>query len=212
MIKHLPSITSEGSTERQGDRGDGGFLVAHLDAAYNLARWLMRNQTEADDAVQDAYLRAISHFAGFRGGDGRAWLLTIVRHTCYDRLKQKGASSHTTSFDEALHSTDRHLPDPETAMLLAERSELLRESLAELPAEYSEVLVLRELEQLTYREIATIVGVPLGTVMSRLSRARQQFQQTLNFMEKKQLTWLSFPSCPDITGVAAEYFAARMRL
>jgi RNA polymerase sigma-70 factor (ECF subfamily) len=199
MIIHLPSITSEGSTERQGDRGDGGFLVAHLDAAYNLARWLMRNQTEADDVVQDAYLRAISHFAGFRGGDGRAWLLTIVRHTCYDRLKQKGASSHTTSFDEALHSADRHLPDPETAMLLAERSELLRESLAELPAEYSEVLVLRELEQLTYREIATIVGVPLGTVMSRLSRARQQLQQTLDFMEKKQLTWLSFPSCPHIT-------------
>jgi RNA polymerase sigma-70 factor (ECF subfamily) len=212
MIKHLPSITSEGSTERQGDRGDGGFLVAHLDAAYNLARWLMRNQTEAEDVVQDAFLRAISHFAGFRGGDGRAWLLTIVRHTCYDRLKQKGASSHTTSFDEALHSVDRHLPDPETAMLLAERSELLRESLAELPAEYSEVLVLRELEQLTYREIATIVGVPLGTVMSRLSRARQQLQQTLNFIEKKQLTWLSFPSGPEITGVAAEYFAARMRL
>jgi RNA polymerase sigma-70 factor (ECF subfamily) len=192
MIKHLPSITSEGSTERQGDRGDGGFLVAHLDAAYNLARWLMRNQTEADDVVQDAYLRAISHFAGFRGGDGRAWLLTIVRHTCYDRLKQKGASSHTTSFDEALHSADRHLPDPETAMLLAERSELLRESLAELPAEYSEVLVLRELDQLSYRDIANIAGIPLSTVRTRLSRARQTasahlvgLHGTLDYMEKR---------------------------
>jgi RNA polymerase sigma-70 factor (ECF subfamily) len=199
VIKHLPSVTNEESAERQGDRGDVEVLVAHLGAAYNLARWLMRNQTEAEDVVQDAYLRAISHFAGFRGGDGRAWLLTIVRHTCYDRLKQKATSRQNTGFDEALHSADRQLPDPETAVLLAERTELLRESLAELPAEYREVFVLRELEQLSYREIATIAGIPLGTVMSRLSRARQQLQQTLDFMEKKQLTWLSFPSCPHIT-------------
>ena len=112
MIKHLPSVTNQGSAERQGYRGDVGFLVAHLDAAHNLARWLMRNQTEAEDVVQDAFLRAISHFAGFRGGDGRAWLLTIVRHTCYDRLKQKATSRQNTGFDEALHSADRQLPDP----------------------------------------------------------------------------------------------------
>jgi len=161
------------------------LLVAHLDAAYNLARWLMRNQTEAEDVVQDAYLRAIRHFAGFRGGDGRAWLLTIVRHTCYDRLKQKGASSQNTGFDEALHGGGRQTPDAETALLLAERTELLRESLAELPAVYREVLVLRELEQLSYREIANIAGIPLGTVMSRLSRARQKLQQTLDFTERR---------------------------
>jgi RNA polymerase sigma-70 factor (ECF subfamily) len=185
VILHLPSVPSEGSSERQEARGDVALLVAHLDAAYNLARWLMRNQTEAEDVVQDAYLRAISHFAGFRGGDGRAWLLTIVRHTCYDRLKQNGASSQNTGFDEALHSAGRQTPDPETTVLLAERTELLRESLAELPAQYREVLVLRELEQLSYREIANIAGIPLGTVMSRLSRARQQLQQTLGFMERR---------------------------
>jgi RNA polymerase sigma-70 factor (ECF subfamily) len=186
VIQHLPSAPGEESSERQGARGDVAQLVTHLDAAYNLARWLMRNQTEAEDVVQDAYLRAISHFAGFRGGDGRAWLLTIVRHTCYDRLKQKNASSQSTGFDEAFHSAGRQTPDPEAAVLLAERTELLRESLAELPAEYREVLVLRELEQLSYREIADIAGIPLGTVMSRLSRARQQLQQTLDFMEPRR--------------------------
>jgi RNA polymerase sigma-70 factor (ECF subfamily) len=162
------------------------LLVAHLDAAYNLARWLMRNQTEAEDVVQDAYLSAISHFAGFRGGDGRAWLLTIVRNRCYDRLRQKGASGQNTDFDEAVHSGGRQTPNPETALLLAERTELLRESLAELRAEYREVLVLRELEQLSYREIANIAGIPLGTVRTRLSRARQQLQHTLlDYMERR---------------------------
>jgi RNA polymerase sigma-70 factor (ECF subfamily) len=162
------------------------LLVAHLDAAYNLARWLMRNQTEAEDVVQDAYLSAISHFAGFRGGDGRAWLLTIVRNGCYDRMRQKGASGQNTDFDEAVHSAGRQTPNPETALLLAERTELLRESLAGLRAEYREVLVLRELEQLSYREIANIVGIPLGTVRTRLSRARQRLQHTLlDYMERR---------------------------
>ena len=154
------------------------LLLKHLGAAYNLARWLMRDETEAEDMVQEAYLSAIRHFAGFRGGDGRAWLLTIVRNGCYSRLKQRGASGRNTDFDEALHSAAaRQAPNPETALLLAERTELLRKSLAELPAEYREVLVLRELEQLSYREIANVVSIPLGTVMSRLSRARQRLQQ-----------------------------------
>ena len=156
------------------------LLLKHLGAAYNLARWLMRDESEAEDAVQEAYLSAISHFAGFRGGDGRAWVLTIVRNSCYDRLKQKGASGQNMDFDEAIHSAaGRQAPNPETVLLLAERTELLRKSLAELPAEYREVLVLRELEQLSYREIANIASIPLGTVMSRLSRARQQLQQTV---------------------------------
>jgi RNA polymerase sigma-70 factor (ECF subfamily) len=155
------------------------FLVAHLDAAYNLARWLVRNEADAEDVVQEAYLRAISHFAGFRGGGGRAWLLTIVRNSCYDHLRQNGASGQTTDFDEAEHSAGQQSRNPETAVLLAERTEVLTKALAELPTEYREVLVLRELEQLSYREIADIVGIPLGTVMSRLSRARQQLRQTL---------------------------------
>jgi RNA polymerase sigma-70 factor (ECF subfamily) len=157
-------------------------LVEHLDAAYNLARWLMRNEAEAEDSVQEAYLRAISHFAGFRGGDRRAWLLTIVRNTCYTRLRRNGASGQDTNFDEAVHSSaGRQTPNPETVLLRAERSKLVRKSLAELPPEYREILVLRELEQLSYREIANIVAIPLGTVMSRLSRARQQLQQNLSY-------------------------------
>jgi len=155
------------------------LFIAHMDAAYNLARWLMHDETEAEDMVQEAYVRVASHFTGFRGGDGRAWLLTIVRNSCYDRLRQKGASDRNTDFDEELHSGGRPAPNPETVLLLAERSEMVKKSLAELPAEYREVLILRELEQLSYREIADVAGIPLGTVMSRISRARQLLQRTL---------------------------------
>jgi RNA polymerase sigma-70 factor (ECF subfamily) len=156
---------------------DFALLAEHMDSAYNLARYLMRNETEAEDVVQSAYVRAISHFAGFRGGDGRGWLLTIVRNTCYDRLRKLGSSRQDMDFDETVHSVGRQSPDPERALLQAERTELLRKSLAELPSESREVLILRELEQLSYREIADIAGVPVGTVMSRLSRARQRLQQ-----------------------------------
>jgi len=115
--------------------------VAHLDAAYNLARYLMRNETEAEDVVQSAYVRAICHFAGFRGGDGRAWLLTIVRNSCYDRMRKMGSSLQDMDFDEAVHSGERQNPNPETVALLSERAELVRKSLAELPAESREVIV-----------------------------------------------------------------------
>jgi RNA polymerase sigma-70 factor (ECF subfamily) len=179
-MRHFPSASGEGKGDPQGARGDVALLVEHLDAAYNLARWLMRSEAEADDSVQEAYLRATVHFADFRGGDGRAWLLTIVRNTCYSHLMRRGVSIQNTDFDEAVHSTVyRPIPNPETVMLLAERTELVRKSLGQLPAEYREILVLRELEQLSYREIANIEGIPLGTVMSRLSRARQHFQRTL---------------------------------
>jgi RNA polymerase sigma-70 factor (ECF subfamily) len=153
------------------------LLVPHFDAAYNLARCLMRNETDAEDLVQEVYLRAI-HFPSFRGGDGRAWLLTIVRD-CYDRLKQKGSRGQSTVFDEAVCSAGRQTSNPETLLILEERAELVRQSLAELPPEYREVIVLRELEQLSYREIANIAGIPLGTVMSRLNRARQRLQKSL---------------------------------
>ena len=179
MIQHFPSASSEPPSEHQVARGDMAFLVSHLDAAYNLARWLVRNEADAEDVVQEAYLRAISHFAGFRGGDGRAWLLMIVRNSCYDHLRKKGTSGPNTDFDEAKHSAGQQTPNPETALLLAERTEVVTKALAELPTEYREVLVLRELEQLSYREIADIAAIPLGTVMSRLSRARQLLRQTL---------------------------------
>jgi RNA polymerase sigma-70 factor, ECF subfamily len=174
-----PSTFSQDSGQHHDSRGDTAVLTAHLGAAYNLARWLMRDETEAEDAVQDAYVRAISHFATFRGGDGRAWLLRIVRNSCYNRLRQRGASGLNADFDEAVHSVGRQTPNPETELLQAERTELLRKSLEELPATYREVIVLRELEQLSYREIANIAGIPLGTVMSRLNRARLHLQQAI---------------------------------
>jgi len=152
------------------------FLI-HLDAAYNLARWLMRNEHDAEDVVQEAYLRAFRHLPGFRGGDGRAWLLAIVRNTCYDRLHQRGVQDHS-AFDEGIHSTGQSNTNPEASLLKHEKAELLREALAELPVEYREVLVLRELEELSYTEIAGITKIPLGTVMSRLSRARRRLQQS----------------------------------
>jgi RNA polymerase sigma-70 factor, ECF subfamily len=179
MMHRLPSAPCEAPCEHPGSRGGMALFIVHMDAAYNLARWLMHDETEAEDMVQEAYVRVASHFAGFRGGDGRAWLLTIVRNSCYDRLRQKGASDRNTDFDEELHSAGRQPPNPETALLLAERSELVKKSLAQLPAEYREVLIRRELEQLSYREIADIAGIPLGTVMSRISRARQLLQRTL---------------------------------
>jgi RNA polymerase sigma-70 factor (ECF subfamily) len=168
------------------------LLVAHLDAAYHLARYLMRNETEAEDVVQSAYVRAISHFGGFRGGDGRAWLLMIVRNSCYDRMRKRGPSLQDMDFNEAVHSDERQNPNPETVVLLSEIAELVRKSLAELPAESREVIVLRELEQLSYREIAIIVGIPAGTVMSRLSRARQRLHQTLSgYMERGEIDAVS---------------------
>jgi RNA polymerase sigma-70 factor (ECF subfamily) len=174
--------------QHPGTRTDMALLVTHLDAAYNLARWLMRNETDAEDLVQEAYLRAVSHFAGFRGGDGRAWLLTIVRNSCFDRVKQKGSRGQDTDFDEAVHSVGQQTSSAETLLILEERAGLVTESLAELPMEYREILVLRELEQLSYGEIANIAGIPLGTVMSRLGRARQRLQTSLLAKAEQEAT------------------------
>jgi RNA polymerase sigma factor (sigma-70 family) len=154
-------------------------LLNHLDAAYNLARWLTQNEHDAEDIVQDAYLRAIRHFGSFRGGEGRAWLLTIVRNRCYDSARDKGVRERTEPFDDKLHNIRQAGLDPEASLLQKERVELLREALAELPLELREVLVFRELEELSYREIASIARIPMGTVMSRLSRARLRLQQVL---------------------------------
>jgi len=152
-------------------------FLPHLDAAYNLARWLMRNEHDAEDVVQEAYLKAFRHQAGFRGDDGRAWLLAIVRNTCYDRLKQSGVPDNS-AFDERIHSIGQSTTNPETSLLDKEKTELLREALEALSPEYREVVVLRELEELSYVEIASITKIPIGTVMSRLSRARKQLQES----------------------------------
>jgi RNA polymerase sigma-70 factor, ECF subfamily len=154
-------------------------ILPHLDAAYNLARWLMRDEDEAADAVQDACLRALRFIGGFRGGDGRSWLLAIVRNTCYSRLQQGTIRERETEFDDELHSPEIETANPEALLERSRESETLRHALEELPEEFREVIVMRELEGMGYKEIAEVTGVPIGTVMSRLARARQRLQQAL---------------------------------
>lgn len=152
-------------------------VLVHLDAAYNLARWLTRDDRDAEDVVQEACLRAFQFFDSFRGGNSRAWLLTIVRHTCYTWLR-KNRAHELLAYDEEL-DMDEYGVNPEELALQHGDQRLLRQALEELPVEFREVIILRELEELSYKEIASIAGVPLGTVMSRLARARKQLQRCL---------------------------------
>ncbi len=149
-------------------------VMPHLDAAYNLARWLMRNEHDAQDMVQEAYLRAFRFFGGFHGTDARAWLLTIVRNTCYTWLKRKQAPEFSCDFEEAVMTKESDELDPESSHELKVQAQLINEAIEKLPAEFREVVILRELEELSYKEIAAITGIPIGTVMSRLSRARKR--------------------------------------
>ena len=149
-------------------------VLPYLDAAHNLARYLLRDPHEAEEAVQEAFLRAIRHFDGFRGVDGRAWLLSIVRNTCFTQLRRRRSGGEKVEFDEEIHSPDEEASGPEADLEKAITAEALRDGLERLAAEYREVLVLRELEGLSYKEIAQVAGVPIGTVMSRLARARKQ--------------------------------------
>ncbi|HEV8198352.1 MAG TPA: sigma-70 family RNA polymerase sigma factor [Gemmatimonadales bacterium] len=157
-------------------------VLPHLNGAYSLARYLTRNDFDAEDVVQDACLRALRYFGGFRGttaADGRAWLYTIVRNTAHTWRHRNRADTLTAEFDEAVHS--EHVGDehPESALDRSVARESLAESLDRLPPEFREVLVLRELEGLSYKEISAVVGAPVGTVMSRLSRARKRLQEEL---------------------------------
>jgi RNA polymerase sigma factor (sigma-70 family) len=155
------------------------LILPHLDAAYNLARWLTHNDQDAQDMVQDACLRAFRFFPGFRGRDSRVWLLTIVRNTCYTWLHQKRLNELTTPFDEEIHDVECDTLNPETLYLRRIDQQKIREALEALPVEFREVMVLRELEELSYKDISVVAHVPLGTVMSRLARARKQLQRYL---------------------------------
>ena len=160
-------------------------VLGHLDAAYNLARWLTRDDVDAQDVVQEACLRAFQYYDGFRGGDSRAWLLAIVRNTCYSWL-HKNRAHELLSFDEELSDVESDAT-PEEKLLERIDQQALRQALEELPAEFREVIILRELEDLSYKEIAHIAAIPLGTVMSRLARARKQLQQRLARSETREI-------------------------
>jgi|SRR5438094_4734082 len=153
-------------------------LLPHLDAAYDLARWLTRDDRDADDVVQEAYLRALRFIDGLRGDDGRAWLLTIVRRTCYTWLARQ-RDARQTALVAVDDQPDDASPNPEALLIQHADRTLVRSAIQALPLEFREVLVLRELENLSYKEIAAVVDVPLGTVMSRLARARERLHRDL---------------------------------
>jgi len=153
-------------------------VLPHLDAAYRLACWLMRNDHDAEDVVQEAALRALRYFRTFQGGNGRAWFLRIVRNTC-SGVRGQSTQAATDPFDEEHHSTDRPGSDPEALLLHTDDTALIERAMSTLPGRFRELLVLRELEGRSYRELADTFGMPIGTVMSRLSRARQAFRAAL---------------------------------
>jgi RNA polymerase sigma-70 factor (ECF subfamily) len=163
-------------------------VLPHLNAARRLARRLVRDEHDAEDAVQDASLRALRYFRTFGGGDARAWFLRIVRNTCYGR--SRGLQAPTGSFDEERHSCNGPQSDPETLLLKTDDATLIARALSRLPDPLHQVLVLRELEGLSYRELADAVGIPVGTVMSRLSRARAALRRAMG----SELAQPSMPS------------------
>jgi len=174
-------------------------VLPHLDAAYNLARWLMRNEQDAHDVAQEAYLRAFRFFSGFRGGDARPWLMKIVRNTCYTWLNVNRPLQEAAEFDENAFPPDSHTPNPEEIVLQNDSNTLVRKALEMLPQNSREVLILRELEGMSYKEIADITGMPVGTVMSSLSRARARLRQVLTTL----MSEVSMPTSRRIVDVNA---------
>jgi len=157
-------------------------VLPHLDAAFNYARWLTRNDADAEDVVQDACLRAMRFFSSLRHENARAWLLTIVRNTWYSRASRRSLMSGEPSRATYQEPTDQSL-DPEERLLQQHTVARVRAALEQLPADYREVLLLREIEGLSYKEIAEVLSVPMGTVMSRLARARERLMTVLNLTE-----------------------------
>ncbi len=172
------------------------LMLPHLDAAYALAIWLTRNEEQARDAVQDAYLRALRFFGSFRGEDGRPWLLKIVRNACYELLEREHHRAAAGEFDEETLDAAAVAPgavlvlpvNPEAAAIERASGELVRRCLGAMPHDFREALVLRELHGCTYKEIAAIAGVPIGTVMSRLARGRRLLQAKITASVKREDT------------------------
>jgi len=159
-------------------------ILPHLNAAYNLARWLTRNEDDAQDVVQEAYLRAFRFFGGYRGGDGKAWLLEVVRNTWYTWRRRERRDT-SVQFDEALHARDRASANAEQSLVAESRSGTLRDCIDALPDLFREIIVMRELEEMSYRQIAEVTSLPAGTVMSRLSRARKRLEECIGKRRKE---------------------------
>lgn len=161
------------------------LAATHLESAYNLARWLVRDPALADDVVQDAMLRALRYYHGFRGENARAWLLQIVRNVALTRLKRTGAESPVPAADaaSAAPAAEAVNDGPETALMRQDDQRLLHELLDALPVDLRECLILREIEELSYKDIARIVDAPIGTVMSRLWRGRKLLVQAARTLE-----------------------------
>ncbi|WP_353189270.1 RNA polymerase sigma factor [Pandoraea pnomenusa] len=202
-------------TDKPGAQAPGRFealALPHLDAAYNLARWLSGSASDADDIVQEAYLRALRFFDGFRGENARAWLLAIVRNTWLTEWRRRSDAADGTPFDEAAHGLhdDARLPgwddalagDPERLAVRRDEGALVREALATLPVVFREVLVLREMEDLSYREIETIVGVPAGTVMSRLARGRRMLADAVRVAQEARRASAAAGASAQVTRLA----------
>jgi RNA polymerase sigma factor (sigma-70 family) len=158
------------------------LVLPHLRAAFNLARWLLRSREDAEDVTQEALLRAFRFFGGFRGSDARAWLLQIVRNTCYTWMEKNTGSN--VEFDDSLHLSP--LPGPEAQAVSSSERERLTRALEQLSPRSREVIVLRELEGCSYKEIAAITAMPVGTVMSTLARARERLQELLAPSARKE--------------------------
>jgi RNA polymerase sigma-70 factor (ECF subfamily) len=155
-------------------------VLPHLDAAYNLARWMLRNDQDAQDVVQEASLRAYRFFEGYRGGDAKAWLLAIVRNTSLSWRRRSQRDKANVLFDELTHGAKVEGPNAEDRMLDADRMVALRNCIETLPADQREVLILREFEEMSYKQIAETTSLPVGTVMSRLARARQRLDECVS--------------------------------
>ena len=158
------------------------IFLPYLDAAYNLARWIIRHDQDAQDVVQDAYVRAFKGFQRFRGGgNGKAWFLTIVRNTAYTLLNKHAAEENLIPYEEERHANIISIDDPDNELRTEAKKEYLQRVLERLPLEFREVIILYELEGLSYKDLASTLGIPVGTVMSRLSRARRRLQKRSDF-------------------------------
>lgn len=162
-------------------------ILTHLDAAFNLSRWLMGDEAAAEDAVQDACLRAQRFFGSMSGPNAKAWFMTVVRNTCLDHLRDRKRRSVEDSYDEDIHGDVGGIAyaSPDGQVASAADASWVRAAIAALPTDYREVIVLRELEEMSYKEISAVVKVPIGTVMSRIARGRDLLAQRLKADLKK---------------------------